>query len=296
MDRLTDAVGTFATWLLVAATVSVSLLLLAIVVVRWTASVRRRGEAARRAQAMPLLMQVLDDEPVPRPRARQDADSLAVAASELVHKVRGADRERLATWLTDNGFRDEAVTAMRSGRAPRRARAIELYLATTSGQEPGPVVAMLRDPHPRVRLAAVRALGDSGAREAVPALVAAAGSRHRPVPASAAAMAVVRAAPTDASALRPVWTSQDPTLVGMAVTICGRLGLVDARPQLEELAVGPDPRLRAAAVDALGRIGDPRSTGVLARALDHAPPGSPEAAAAARALTAVRPSRPQVAP
>ncbi|GAA3807167.1 HEAT repeat domain-containing protein [Cellulomonas soli] len=284
---MTAAVGTLATWLLLVCAAAVALLLVALVLVRWVTGAHRRAEAGRRAQAMPLLIDVLDGRHVPLPPSRRTARSVALTASELVHKVRGADRDRLAAWLTEHGFRDGALRAMRARWAPRRARAVELYLASTSGQEPEPVVAMLRDRHPRVRLCAVRALGDSGSRAAVPALVAAAGSRRRPVPASAAAMAIVRAAPPDASALRTVWTSTDAALVGMAITICGRLGLVDARPEIEQLVTSPDARLRAQAIEALGRIGDPRSAGVLLRARGTVPAGSAEQASLARALVSV---------
>ncbi|WP_448629102.1 HEAT repeat domain-containing protein [Cellulomonas soli] len=293
---MTDRLGTTATWLLLASCAVVGLLLVAIIAVRVAADLRRRTQTARRTQALPVLMDVLDGHAVPVPRRRRDAAALAPAASDLVHKVRGADREVLAAWLTDGGFRDAALRAMRSPWAPRRAHAIELYLATTSGQEPGPVVAMLRDRHPRVRLAAVRALGDSGAHEAVPALVRAAGSRRRPVPASAVTMALVHAAPADASALRHVWTSGDPVLVTTALTICGHLGLVDARPQIEHLVRSPDPALRLRAVDALGRIGDPRSALPLRRALHTTPPGSIEWLALHRALAAVGVDQPRFAP
>ncbi|MGN8246119.1 HEAT repeat domain-containing protein [Cellulomonas soli] len=290
---MTERLGTTATWLLLASGAVVGLLLVAIVAARSSADLRRRTEAARRTLAMPMLMDVIDGKPVPVPRRRRHAQALALAASDLVHKVRGADRDLLATWLTDAGFRQDALRSMRSPWAPRRARAIELYLATTSGLEPEPVVTMLRDPHPRVRLAAVRALGDSGAREAVPALVRAAGSRRRPVPPSAVAMAIVHAAPPDASAMRHVWTSRDPVLVSTALTVCGHLGLVDARPQIEHLLGSRDHQLRVRAVEALGRIGDPRSALPLRRASHLVPPGSVEGQALRRALEAVGVDQPR---
>lgn len=277
-----------ATWLLVATAGATALVMLAIAGVRVVTTLRRRRGSRAHRTAMELVLRITDGEAVPVPTTRRLADALALAAAKTVHKVRGADRQALADWLVEAGFQDSALELMSARRATRRARGIELYLAATSGAAPGPVVPMLRDPHPGVRAAAVRALGASGARDAVPALVAAIGARRRPISASAATMAIVDAAPSSSASLDAAWRSDDPRIRRIAADISGYLELADARAELERALTARDVRLRTHAALALGRIGSPSSIWALRTALRDADPGSPEAHALRGAITAVQ--------
>lgn len=275
--------------LLVVGGAAVVVLLVAVLVVRTVGDALGARRRRARAAVLPVLLEVLDGEDVVAPRRRHLRTAMADTAAELSHQLRGSDRERLAVWLTGQGVREAALRRMRSPWAPHRAPAIEAYLAATGGADPEPVVAMLRDRHPRVRSAAVGSLGGCGATSAVPALVAAVGSRRTRVSPSAVAMAVVHAAPTSAAALAPAWRSSDPAVLAMAVEVVGWLGLLDGRVQVEEvLRRSPDARVRDRAADALRRLGDPRSVPVLEQARAGVPAGDPRGAALDRALASVR--------
>lgn len=249
------------------------------------------GARRRRARAavLPVLLEVLDGEDVVAPQRRRLRTVTADVAAELTHKLRGSDRERLAAWLTEQGMREAARQRMRSRWAPRRAQAIEAYLAATDGAEPEPVVALLRDRHARVRAAAVGALGSCGAAAAVPDLVAAMGSRRSRVSPSAVAMAIVHAAPTSADALAPAWRSSNPAVLTVAIEVIGCLGLLDGREQVESLLRSSDDhRVRDSAADALRRLGDPRSLPALEMARARVPADGQGAASLDRALATVR--------
>ena len=263
------SVGVVTEWALGLTAGAVVLLLLAILVVRWNTTRRRRTQRRRSSQVLPLLLQVIDGEQVDRPRDRGMSSALSTAAADLTHKVRGAERNELAAWLTSHGYREAALAGMHSRRPSRRARSLELYLAATAGTDAQPVAALLRDPHPRVRAAAARALGDSGAASAVPDLVAAVASRRRTISPSTVAMAIVHAAPTNAAGLQHAWTSPDVAVRTMAADIAGYLGLADARPQIEAQLDPKDPEVHDHAVAALLRIGDPRSLPALTAARER---------------------------
>lgn len=274
-----------AAWLLVISASAAAGLMVAIAAVRAVASVRRRRAERAHAAVLPLLLEVVDGVDVPLPTGRPEARAMGAAASGLVHKLRGADRDALGAWLGRHGFREVARAGLWSRRPARRAAAIELHLAL--GEDAGPVVALLRDRDPRVRVSAARALGEAGVVSAVPALVAAATSRTRPVSASAAAMAIVQAGPSSAAALGTAWRSRDPRALRLAADVSGHLGLADARPHLERLLLSPDHVLRTRAALALGRAGSPSSVPALRATARTAAPGSEEARALAESLAAL---------
>lgn len=294
LDELTS--GSLGPWVLGLTAAATIALALAVLAVRWVTMARRRRRARLRALVAPLVPALLDGQDVARPQGRAAIVALADLAVEMVHKVRGADRAQIAAWLTSHGYRDEALRAMRSRWAPTRAHGVELYLATTSGTEVGPVLELLADPHPRVRAAVVRSLGASAAREAVPALLGCVAAGPRAVPVSAAVMAIVHAAPSSAAALEAAWDHPDPRVVRTAAEVARHLALADARVPLERLVVAhPDPRVRSAAVAALGAFADPRSRRALEAGV-AAGRGRREVAALRDALAALAPAGPSRSP
>lgn len=256
-----------AGWMLVVAGAATVLLMVLIALVRVATTIRDRRRERAHASVLPLLLDVTDGVDVSVPARRRDARAMGSAAAALVHKVRGADRAALAAWLREHDYARPALRGLRSRRPARRAEAIELYLAL--GADPAPVVAMLRDPHSRVRAAAVRALGEAGVVEAIPALAVAVGARRHPVSMSGAAMAIVQAAPSSAEAFGPAWRSHEPRVRRLAIDTSGHLGLADAREHLEEALGASDAVLRTHAALALGRIGSPRSVPALRAALSR---------------------------
>lgn len=271
-----------AGWVLEATAAATVLLMLLIALVRVVTMVRDRRQARAHATVLPLLLDVTDGEDVPVPRKRSDARAMGTAAAALVHKVRGADRDALATWLRTHDYEPQARRGLRARRPSRRAVAIELYLAL--GADPAPVVAMLRDKDPRVRSAAARALGEAGVVEAVPAIALAVGARRRPVSRSVAAMAIVQVGPASADAFGVAWASHEPRVQRLVIDTAGHLALADARDRLEEALSSSGSELRAHAATALGRIGSPRSVPALRTALALAEPETAEARAVGRAL------------
>ncbi len=229
-------------------------------------SARRAARARRTRRLTPRLHEILDGDPVPRPRGRADAVRLGEMAAEMAMKVRGTDREALADWLRPSGYADRAERAMSSSRPTRRAEGIALALALADDGKPSRIIGLLRDPHPRVRAAAARGLGLLGRTDAVADILRAALGFGRAVTLSAASMAIVRARPRSALVLEPAWDSGDPRVVRLAVEVAGHLGLVHARERIEEALGSRDPALRAAAIPALRRLGDERSIPALTRA------------------------------
>lgn len=273
-----------AGWLLAASAGATVALMIAIALVRaWTRLAERRHERER-AMALPLLLEITDGGDVPLPRRRRDARALGTAAASLVHKVRGSDRAALSAWLRRHGFREDALRGLRAWRAARRAAAVELYLALED--DLAPVLPLVTDRHARVRAVTVRALGEAGAAEAIPAIFAAAGPA-RGVSTSVAAMAVVQAGPTSAAAFGPVWDSADVRTRRLAVDVAGHLGLADARPHLERALRSDDPTLRTRAAVALAGVGTPQSVPALEAALGPVVRGSDEERALLDALAAL---------
>lgn len=229
-------------------------------------SARRAARERRTRRLTPRLHEILDGDPVPRPRGRADAVRLGEMAAEMAMKVRGTDREALADWLRTSGYAERAERAMSSSRPTRRAQGIALALALADDGKPSRIIGLLRDPHPRVRAAAARGLGLLGRTDAVADILRAALGFGRAVTLSAASMAIVRARPRSALVLEPAWDSGDPRVVRLAVEVAGHLGLVHARERIEDALGSRDPALRAAAIPALRRLGDQRSIPALTRA------------------------------
>ncbi len=262
--------------MLVAVAAAVVVLMLLIAGTRAGTVLSKRREERARAEVLPIVLAVTDGEDPPLPSGRRLRTMMGQVAASMSHKVRGADREALGAWLREHGFLEEARRGMRSRSAVRRARAVQLYVAAAPGGDPGPVVGLLRDPHAGVRAAAVQALGQARAAEALPALVHAVGVRRAGVTMSGAAMAIVQAAPTRADQLDAAWTSPDPRVRRLAVDAAGYLGLADARTRIEEALAGTDATLRLRAAVALGRIGSPASIPALSVARSRAALGSVE--------------------
>ncbi|MGP7961190.1 HEAT repeat domain-containing protein [Sanguibacter sp. A247] len=273
-----------AGWLLVASAGATVLLMVTIALVRAITTVAASRRARAHAGALPLLLDITDGVDVPLPPKKKDAHALGTGAATLAHKVRGADRADLASWLRRNGFREDALRGMRAWRPSRRAAAVELYLALDD--DPTPIRPLVSDRHPRVRTVAVRALGEAGVVDAIPVIVEAAVA-PRGVSTSTAAMAIVQAGPSSAHSFGPIWQSHDPRARRLAVDVCGHLGLADARAHLERALSATDGALRTRAALALGRVGSPHSVPALEAALVPVVRGSAEERALLDALSAL---------
>jgi HEAT repeat protein len=120
---------------------------------------------------------------------------------------------------------------------------------------------LLRDPHARVRAGLARALGYVGTREAIPAVLQ--GIEDGLLPPSVGMMTILRIYPRRAEDLEYGFRSEAAALRRVAAASAGILEIRDLREPLEELLTDADPGVRYAAIEAIGRLADPRSIEVL---------------------------------
>jgi HEAT repeat protein len=160
-----------------------------------------------------------------------------------------------------------------------RLKMIEALGQWGTEQVRAPLLALLGDPLPSIRVAAARALGWPGNREAVAAL------RQRAE--SPAEIPAVRAAALDAlgrigdDSARPLLlsASRDPDVnireaALRGVTLGGLVSPADRRPLLRQVAGDRDLDLllRCQAIQALAELKDEESADLLARLLEHEAP------------------------
>ncbi|MGY6501839.1 MAG: HEAT repeat domain-containing protein [Acidimicrobiales bacterium] len=288
--------------LLDAVTITIGVLILATVSATVIGRiVRRRRDtrrAARAARLRPVVAGVAaaddGDEPAVMIESvgRGDRALLEELALDLVPKLRGSGREAIIEVLVDRGVADDAVRRLRSRRpgvvARCRAALVLGQLAQTDAEDL--LIDQLASRHPELRIAAVRALGRIATPAAVRALVSCLADPDR-FPAG-----VVGAALADcgAPAVEPLSARLHalPTLGReVAIEVLGAGYATSARSVLEDHLDDADPRVRAAAATALGRLGVPRSVEPLERVLaDDQPPAV--RAASARALGAIGATEP----
>ncbi|WP_084101767.1 HEAT repeat domain-containing protein [Demequina sp. NBRC 110051] len=258
-DLSTAGAESLAAWLLLGSAVLVVVLVVAVLVIRVLRWVADAADQRRSTWAREVLFRVLEGDDVRAPWRRARRHALAATAARLSTKLRGADRATLATWLTQEGFRQHAVEMMHSQVALTRARGARMFVACLADRETRPLLDLLGDRDVRVRSAAARALGECGIDTAVPFLVRAAQSDEAPLPVSVAAMSIVHAAPRSARSLGLAWQSDRPEVAAMAAEVAGFLHLTDARVPLEHAVAHDDPAVADAAAWSLARLGDPRS-------------------------------------
>jgi HEAT repeat protein len=270
--------------------VSLGLLLLLVVVHRFTANLlaARRDRLAQRSR--PLLLAVLaDDSPDP---AALDALAtlpasqwriLEVTLVGMLGKVRGGARDSLVDVLAKRGTLDRATARTRSRSWLRRCQAAEMLGAARLPGGVPTLVELLRDRHVEVRQVAARALGRVGAKEAVPALSTAV-TRPEGLSMREVASALVMLEPdATASIIGVAAEARDPQVRAMAAEVLGLRGAVEATgPLMALLADDPDTEVRIRSARALGRIGARAAAGPLIVALEAEAPEL--RAVAARAL------------
>jgi hypothetical protein len=187
---------------------------------------------------------------------------------------------RMRQTLQTAGLVDDLLNALVSPDAKVRAAAARLCGALRITDSLAWLADMLNDANPRVREASIRALGELGGHRAVDTLMAAADR----IPQHRLAIELARAASDmDIEALM-----REPASVQAAVVTVLACGL-----RHDTLRVGPlaaiaedrrwPSRARAAACRSLGMIGDPSTSGVLARMASD-----PDAAVRGAAVHAAR--------
>ncbi len=241
------------------------------------ARVVRHARARRRERAedavRPLVLALLDDPTavVALPSHGGAGRAVRGIVTALLPQLRGADRDVLAGVLARHGQVERARHDLGSRRPRRRAAAVELLGATGAADTDVLVADLVRDRDRQVRVTAVRALGRMATPVAAASIVTT--LRDHLVPANTATMALLRCGPAAAQPLLAALGEPPPAERTTVVELLGVLGVAEARAAIEEVVVDARSAAeRAAAVRALGRIGDPASTplvlDVLTTALD----------------------------
>ncbi len=254
-----------------AALTGATLLLLAAVAVEHSRRGRRQArDAARRAELTPLMYAALDGGDDAAQAALEHAPALLDdLVLDLLPQLRGADRAALGGVLVRRGVVARAAGDL-SARAPwRRGRAAALLGNAADTGSTAALVALLTDRSVAVRCAAARALGKAGdPRATVPLLRAL--SRSRRVPAGVVGMALLDLGTPVLPALRAAATAPTSSAAqALTADLLGLHGDLAAAGLLAALAADPVQPLtvRRSAVTALGRLGSPEATPVLAAAL-----------------------------
>lgn len=252
---------------------------------------RNESRAADRAEALrPILTRfALTDDVVEGSEIleRVSYDELVAGAGRLLTKLRGADRERLANALAQEGVIARAMRDTRSWRRSRRAIAAHLLGAAAVPAAMPDLVRLTQDRSEEVRRVAARGLGRMSDGRGVRALISAL-EEPRVLSQGTVGLSMVRMGPAAAPTLRDALSSEDMSVRGVAADVLGHLGDTEAVSGLIGLLGDDEPTVRMAAAAALRRIGSPQARDPLARTAvaDHEPAVR---AAAVNALTALGP-------
>ena len=258
--------------------IGIAVALVVILVVARAVRVRREARTAREsARLRPLLVELLagDGDTVPVGELnRHEASLLEILAGELLTKVRGEGRDRLAAFFVESGTVAEAERrCLRSG-VTRRAAAVDFLGTVGHEASAGTVRQLVRDRSFLVRTAAVRTMGRLGTPDDVPRLLGSL-EGERTVPFATAADALTNLGPSAIPRLRD--GLREPNVLGRAACaeVLGLLGAVDAvEDLLAHLHPVEDDEVRIRCARALGRIGTPRALLPLTRLVSPTePPG-----------------------
>lgn len=232
------------------------LVLLAIVISRVLLRRQRRREHQFRPTAEASLATYLaGGTEIPAAADPQDRSILREVALEALTDLRGNERDRLVALLEQLGFVDEARAELTGRRKLMRERGAETLAAVASPRSVPALTAGLSDRDVVVRTTCARALAEVGGADTIPAIAGVV--QHDVLAAPGAVAAVVLALGSHhpealAQLLRPDVAAD---LRSIAITVTSELRLVMHAPLLRACLAGDDDAA-AAAARGLGMIGD----------------------------------------
>jgi HEAT repeat protein len=254
----------FLTIVLLAAAV---LLLLTIVLRRVVLSRRERRYAAAELRVRPLAIALVEGETVELPAlATADQAVLADVLGRYSRALSGEGVARIGAYFQDSAALRNVLGDLRSRRAWRRARAA-YRLGDMACDEVAPaLLATLGDSKRDVRSSAVRSLGRLGVASAAPPILEALVARS--VPNGVAGEALMELGDGAVAELRDIALHPEPQIRATAVRLLGLAGSSHELAVVEGALQDPSAEVRAAAAGALGRIGAGPAEPDLRAALD----------------------------
>jgi HEAT repeat protein len=275
-----------ALWLLSLAICGLALLImLSLLLGRLLMALAGRSRESQRKRLMPLLLGAREG----RLDRRVSDELLARLSVELIHLVRGSDREKFVETATRMRVPERLRHQLDSGSARVRLAAAEALAQFPDARSIARLEAALTDPVPAVRLSAALSLAAAGHAPPVADLVARLriGSEENSLlvtslfrdiaadrPGEVKALVLDEDAPPGAraAAVEALAASGDYSLVPVLATLAlradgddpflprymaalGAFGHPAGEAAVKRGLYHPDPEVRAAAADAAGRIG-----------------------------------------
>jgi HEAT repeat protein len=237
-----------------------------------------RREALLRTLREPVLELVaLEDEPPPQAlqglRTTAEREAVGELLARYAGDVRGGSRERIASFLADQGYVAATARGLGSRREWRRGTAAKTLGDFASPTGAAALEHVLADEgSDQVRLVAARSLGRIGGRAASPAVLTS--CAEGAIPPAVAAQALLDLGREGLPWVVGATAHSAPTVRAVACRVLGLLGGMedaDTLVALQELAVrDPEWEVRTAACEAIGRVGGEDSGLALAGAMGDA--------------------------
>ena len=211
-----------------------------------------REDLAARRDAEPVLHALLDGDEVDRSTSADDA-ALATMLAEISPSLAGDTRNAIADHFESSGAIGRASRGLGHPLAHRRAESAALLGDMCSGQAEPVLLLALNDRDPDVRLAATRSLGRLRSRSAVIPILHSLACRH--VPRAVAANAVLTIGAAALPGIRTLISTEHPATRAAAVELLGRLGNPRDGESLRDRLADRAPLVRERACEALAHLG-----------------------------------------
>jgi HEAT repeat protein len=211
-----------------------------------------REDLAARRHAEPVLHALLDGDEVDRRTSTDDA-ALATMLAELSPSLAGDTRKAIAQHFESSGAVGRATRGLGHPLAHRRAESAALLGDMCSDQAEPMLLLALNDRDADVRLAATRSLGRLRARSAVIPILHSLACRH--VPRAVAANAVLTIGAAALPGIRTLISTEHPATRAAAVELLGRLGNPRDGESLRGRLADEAPLVRERACEALAYLG-----------------------------------------
>jgi HEAT repeat protein len=250
-----------------------ALLTIAIVINK---ALREMGEALdrrRRALLEPLVFEYLGAassrplrDALPKSPSRRDRRLVEQILLESARHLKGSTRERITAAFEGQGAVREAIRGLGSARWWKRADAAEKLGLMRSETAVEPLVQLMNDPEPEVRIRAARALGLIRGKTSIRPLVGALADPSR-WSAIRVAEILISVGSEAVDELLAAFDTLPQNGRVSALDVLGRIRGLRAIGLMKRCLVDPHPDIRARAAHGLGLIGDPGTTPDLIGAL-----------------------------